>query len=98
MKNLGANTLLVSAIGAVLKLASDTTLPVVIRSLAALVTCAIAGAIVVYAYRQERGGQTSAGARACGRVRAARARGQRGRTQVRHDSGDSQRHRNGQLR
>jgi hypothetical protein len=52
VKGLGTNTLLASAMGSVLKLASDTTLPMGVRSLAALVTCAIASVIVVYVYRK----------------------------------------------
>jgi hypothetical protein len=74
VKSLGTNTLLVSAMGSVLKLASDTTLPMGVRSLAALVTCAIASVIVVYVYRQERG-QKFIGSRAHGKGRTKRARG-----------------------
>jgi hypothetical protein len=75
MKSLGANTLLVSAIGSVLKLASDTSLPVEIQSLAALVTCAIAGVIVVYVYWQGRG-QKPARPRTRGKEPTERAPGQ----------------------
>jgi hypothetical protein len=44
----GTDTLLVSAMGSALKVASGTTLPMGVRSLAALVTCAIAVVIVVH--------------------------------------------------
>jgi hypothetical protein len=55
VNNIGTNTLLLSALGAVVKLAGDTTLPAGIRSLAAVVTCAIAVVIVAWVCRHERG-------------------------------------------
>jgi hypothetical protein len=42
--------LLASAMATVLKLASDGSLPLVIRSIAALLDCALAIAVVVYVY------------------------------------------------
>ena len=44
--SLGANALLISAMGPVLTLASDTSLSTGVRSLAALVTCAVASVTV----------------------------------------------------
>jgi hypothetical protein len=73
VKNLGTNAVLVSALGAVLELAGQATLPVAVRSLAALVTCGIAIAVVVWAFGQEHG-QASARPQARRRQRPSRGR------------------------
>jgi hypothetical protein len=52
--------LLVPAMGSVPELASDTTLPMAVRALAALVTCAIASVVVAFVYRQARRHKTPA--------------------------------------
>jgi hypothetical protein len=59
VNNFGANTVIVSALGAVVKLAGETSLPVAVRCVAALVTRVIASVIVICAYRLELGAPTT---------------------------------------
>ena len=74
VNSFGTNTLLVSAMGLVLKLASDTALPMGIRSLAAVMACAIASVIVIHSCRHRRGLE-EIGSPAHGGGRPERARG-----------------------
>jgi hypothetical protein len=70
VKSLGRHALLATAIGSILKLASDTSLPLGVRILAALLTCAVASAIVVYVYREGGDRMAASGPRAHNTKRA----------------------------